>query len=372
MQPEEPFRVLCLDGGGMRGVYTATYLNGLATIFGTKRKGVELDIGSAFNLICGTSTGAIVACALACGVPMSKVVDLYAQNGKKIFPRRLPKAAGLSLARDLLFRSRDLRAGTAALKAALQAELGEVTLAQVHARRGVALAIPSVALLNHRSWVFKTPHLATTSHRDDAVTLVDVCLASSAAPIFRSIAMIGGTVTGAETNQAFVDGGLWANNPVLVGLIEALEMTEDSQRIEIFCMGTVPTPTGQSVREDQVDRGLVGWAFGGKAAALSIDAQQFAYDNMARMLAKHLRRDCRIHRFPAAAAPASLLGYLDLDDSRGEAIQALQQQAGSDANLTNAACADPNDPTGQAICELFLGGVMRRVGELPRLGLMDG
>jgi F0F1-type ATP synthase membrane subunit c/vacuolar-type H+-ATPase subunit K len=340
----------------------------LAKIFGIKRDGVELDIGSAFDLICGTSTGAIVACALACGVPMSRVVELYARNGKKIFPRRLPKSAGLSLARDLLFRSSDLRAGTAALRAALEAELGDVNFAQVHAERGVALAIPSVALVNHRSWVFKTPHLASTSHRDDAVTLVDACLASSAAPVFRSIAMIGGTVTGADTRQPFVDGGLWANNPVLVGLIEALEMTGENQRIEIFCMGTVPTPTGQSVQENQVDRGLVGWAFGGKAAGLSIDAQQFAYDNMARMLAKHLRRECRIHRFPAAAAPASLLGYLDLDDGRDEAVKALQQQAGSDANLTNAACADPNDTAGQAICDLFLGDKMRIVGDLPRLG----
>lgn len=352
----------------MRGVYTATYLSGLTQIFGIRRNGVDLDLGTGFDLICGTSTGAIVACALACGVPMSRVVDLYARDGRKIFPRRLPKSAGLGLLRDLLFRSRDLRSGTAALKSALSAELGEVTFAEILSKRGIALAIPSVSLVNHRSWVFKTPHLAATSHRDDTVTLVDACLASSAAPVFRSIAMIEGTVTGAAVKQAFVDGGLWANNPVLVGLIEALEMTSEDRKIEIFCMGTVPVPTGQHVVEKDVDRGLVGWAFGGRAAGLSIDAQQFAYDNMARMLARHLKRDCSIHRFPAAAAPASLLEFLDLDDGRPEAVRALQQQAGSDANLTNSACSDPNNKAGQAICKLFSSERMKPVGAMPRLG----
>ncbi|RZF64323.1 hypothetical protein EWE75_11210 [Sphingomonas populi] len=118
MSTDEPFRVLCLDGGGMRGAYTATYLNGLAKSFGIRRGGVDFDLGTGFDLICGTSTGAIVACALACGIPMARVIDLYAANGGKIFPRRLPKTAGLAFVRDLLLRSRDLRSGAAALRAA--------------------------------------------------------------------------------------------------------------------------------------------------------------------------------------------------------------------------------------------------------------
>ncbi|RZF64324.1 hypothetical protein EWE75_11215 [Sphingomonas populi] len=200
------------------------------------------------------------------------------------------------------------------------------------------------------------------------MTLVDACMASSAAPVFRSIAVIGGTVTGSRASQAFVDGGLWANNPVLVGLIEALEMTSAGRRIEIFCLGTVPVPTGQHVTERDVDRGLVGWGFGGKAVGLSIDAQQFAYDHMARMLARHVSRDCRIYRFPSAAAPASLLPFLDLDDGRKEAVEALQQQAGSDVNMTNSACADLSNDAGQAICALLTSERVKPAGTAPRLG----
>lgn len=372
MADGEVYRVLCLDGGGMRGVYTATYLNGLARAFARRRGVAALDIGSGFDLICGTSTGAIVASALACGIDVGEVVRLYESNGAAIFPSRVPKSFGARLLIDLVRRPAHLRAGTRALRAALRQRLGEATFGEVFERRGIALAFPAVALASHRSWVFKTPHLASSNHRDDAVTLVDACLASSAAPVFRSIAMLEGTVTGADTPQAFVDGGLWANNPILVGLVEALEATRPDQRIDVFCLGTVPAPTGQNVAQAELHRGLPGWGFGSLAAGVSIDAQQFAYDNMARMLAKHVRRDCRIHRFPAQGTPASLLPFLDLDDTRPDAIAALETHAGSDVNMTNSACGDAGNPAGQAICELFMSGRMCPAGVLPVLGAGPG
>jgi patatin-like phospholipase/acyl hydrolase len=81
-----PFRVLSLDGGGMRGVYASTYLVELAAAFARKRGVAALDIGKGFDLIAGTSTGAIVACALAARVPLRDIVSLVTVQASDWWP----------------------------------------------------------------------------------------------------------------------------------------------------------------------------------------------------------------------------------------------------------------------------------------------
>jgi hypothetical protein len=353
--PDRPFRVLSLDGGGMRGTYTATYLACLGATFARRRDLPGIDVGAAFDLIVGTSTGGIIACALAFGLSPADLVTFYRNHGPAIFPRRLPQHAGVDLCVDLYARKRNLKSGAAALEAALYERFEDTTLAEVYERRGIGLAITAVELSQHRSWVFKTPHLsATTNHRDDRTRLVDVCMATTAAPVYRSIAIVDHADGGVPGCRAFVDGGLWANNPVLVGLLDALAMARADQSIEIFCLGTCPRPAGEQVARTDVDRDLAGWKFGGNAAALSIDAQEFAYDNIARMLVQHLSRPCEILRFPRDQVPGALLPYLDLDDTRPEAVDALVNQARTDADMTNSRCADSRSREGTLITGLFM------------------
>jgi hypothetical protein len=348
-----PFRVLSLDGGGMRGTYTATYLDRVATTFAKRRGVAALDMGAAFDLIVGTSTGGIIACALATGVPLADVVALYVQNGREIFSRPLPKGL-LGVMPDVGRRPRALAAGTKNLRAALAARLGAKTLGDVYRERGIALAITAIEMSQHRSWVFKTPHLIGTNHRDDDYTLVDACLATSAAPVYRSLAAIDHPDNGGGGFNVFVDGGLWSNNPVLVGLIDALDMTQPGQEIHIFCLGTCPMPAGEQVPKAAVDRGLAEWKFGGEAAGLSIDVQQFAYDHMAKKLARHVDRRCTVVRFPSEKVPAALIPYLGLDETRQEAVQALINQARTDADMTNSRCAyTDTDAEAALICNLF-------------------
>ena len=349
-----PFRVLSLDGGGMRGTYTATYLDRVANTFAKRRNIAALDVGAAFDLIVGTSTGGIIACALAAGVPLADVVALYVENGRAIFSRSLPKGL-LGVVPDVVMRPAALAAGTVNARAALAARLGTRTLGQIYRERGIALAITAIEMSQHRSWVFKTPHLTdTTNHRDDDYALVDVCLATSAAPVYRSLAAIDHPDGATGGFNVFVDGGLWSNNPVLVGLIDALDLTQPGQEIHIFCLGTCPLPAGEQIPKAAVNRGLAEWKFGGEAAGLSIDAQQFAYDHMAKKLARHVDRRCTIIRFPSDKVPAALIPYLGLDETRDKAVQALINQARTDADMTNSLCAyaDTN-PEAALICDLF-------------------
>ena len=355
MSAMKAFRVLSLDGGGMRGIYTAQYLNSLADGFSRKRTGKPLDIGSAFDLIVGTSTGAILACAVAAGLPLSTVVDFYLKEGPKIFTRPVPSGSFRLIPRliaDLNSRPKALKEGESALRNALAKCFGKETIGELYQRRKIALGITSVDMSTHRSWVFKTPHLGNSNHRDDPFTLVDVCLASSAAPIYRSPAELTAH-DGSPGSHVFADGGLWANNPVLIGMIDALEMAAKDQPIEIFSIGTVPRPAGDDMTKMKAHRGLLDWRFGAEVAALAIDSQEFAYQNMARMLSSHLDHPCTIIRFPRESVPAEMMKYLDLDEVRPAAMREMVNLARNDVNMTNSRCGDANDSEGARISQLF-------------------
>src|SRR6478609_1690555 len=96
------FRILSLDGGGIRGAFSASFLAEL------ERK-VGHPIGQYFDLIVGTSTGGIIATALALGESAERIERMYRDRGREIFTRqpRDPSAAGGWLLRLLakIFRS---------------------------------------------------------------------------------------------------------------------------------------------------------------------------------------------------------------------------------------------------------------------------
>lgn len=345
-------RVLSIDGGGMRGVYTCAYLNGLIKQFERRLRTDGVDFGSAFDLIVGTSTGGIVACGLAYGMSVESIGALYRDNGPKIFPVKMPNGVGPDLAKQLFTRPKNIEAGAAALERVLRDEFKQETILSVYERRGIALAIPAVEMSRHRAWVFKTPHLG--GHRDANFSLVDVCMATSAAPLYRSLAEIEDP-DDPHHSYVFADGGLWANNPVLVGLIDALRMTESGDSIEIYSLGTCPRPAGEVGLglDRDIHRGLAGWKFGGEAAVLALDAQESAYDDMARMLIQHVDRDCRIVRFPHGSLPASAMPYLDLDETSKAAMQVLVDQAKRDVDLTLSVCDDQTNLDGQMLKTLM-------------------
>lgn len=344
------FKVLCIDGGGMRGVYTAAYLASLAQRFAHKRGGMpNLDIGAAFNLIVGTSTGGILACSLAAGIEQNEMVELYKKHGKAIFPENLPQ--NFLQSPKLLRWPRFLEVGNEALRKALTEKFGDTTLAEIYARRGIGLSIPAVEMSRHHSWVFKTPHIPANYGRDDQYTLVDVCMATSAAPIYRSMAYIDNPDS--PGGRVFVDGGLWANSPVLVGLIDALTITDEDDNIEIYCLGTCSRPAGEQISESEIHRSIPEWKFGGGAVALSLDAQEFAFHNMARLLTPHLKRNCKIIKFPTGNVPADVMQYLDLDETRDEGLNALISQANRDVDETLIQCSSQSTTEGEYLKTLF-------------------
>ena len=344
-------RVLSIDGGGMRGLYSAVYLSTLTQYYATHRKVDRLDVGKGFDLIVGTSTGAILACMLAKGISMCRVAKLYQDWGQEIFPSRLPKGIGIDLAWQLYKRPMYIRKGSNALKAALVKELGKTTIGDIWNGRRIALAIPAVEMSQHRAYVFKTPHLATSMGRDNKYALADVCLATTAAPIYRSMARIINPDT--QKHRVFVDGGLWANNPVLVALIDALDMSDVDDYIEIYCLGTSPRQQGESIGPEDLDRGLHKWKFGGEVVSLSLDAQEFVFNKMASKLSRHVQRSCQIIRFPSVDVPESFMEHLDLDVTDKTSMEAMIDLAQASIDETLSRCGDRDDKDGQLLNSLF-------------------
>jgi uncharacterized protein len=79
-------RILSLDGGGVRGILTLGMLKKIESLLKTK----GLKITQYFDLIGGTSTGAITASGLAIGKSVEELIDLYMDLGSKIFGKKIP------------------------------------------------------------------------------------------------------------------------------------------------------------------------------------------------------------------------------------------------------------------------------------------
>jgi uncharacterized protein len=329
------FRILSLDGGGIRGLYTAVLLNELAKRIASSNHSPQdnLDLGKKFDLITGTSTGAILAVALAAGVSLEKIVDLYKNKAKDVFQRPFP----INCASKLLWYikcSFGAANRSEPLQQALEQIFGNETVEQLYQRRGIRLCIPTVNIETQRAVVYKTPH-STRLQRDNYLKLVDLCLSSAAAPIFFPVHKVETSQSDLGNIQYFVDGGLWANNPVLVGLTEALDLAPKDAKIEIISVSTCPPYKPKAIKNPNVS--IFGWEGAARILDASIDAQSVGYDYIVKTLASHLGRVTYI-RLTDPLISSELAPHLRLDNSSDKCINTLIKLAcqAVDLNLSEA------------------------------------
>jgi len=328
-----PFNVLCIDGGGMRGLYTAHVLEQLVYLLNPDLNGAQADLGKAFDLICGTSTGSILAIALAKGVPLSEVRELYVTHGPRIFPRPFPRKLSRQRWYGWMFSIGWMAwhlwrpAGSAkALREALEGTFGDMTLGQVYQARGISLCIPTVNASNLRSKVLKTPHLDFIW--DKNVKLVDACMASGAAPLFLSLHGFAAN-NGAKV---YIDGGLWANNPALVGLTEALKMAK-GRPIRILSVGTCAEPSGDPSTLEQLNWGVLRWKAGITMTEASLAAQAAGHLEMARQLVAQFKLvgvDVELARLKESPKSPEHYSAIGLDRADPVALSTLEDLAKND------------------------------------------
>lgn len=267
------FSILAVDGGGTRGVYPAQILARIEGAFGRKAR-------DCFDLLAGTSTGSIVTGAAAAGIPMSKVVKLFERESPRIFRKsRLPSLI-LSLCRSRYSRT--------PLEKVLQEYLPQTVLRDV----SVPLMITSADISTGGVHVFKSRYLGDLGEpykRDGAVLLKDAILASCAAPTYFDPKSVG--------PYLLTDGGLWANNPSIIALTEAIsKFRMELENVRVFSIGTGHTAT---MYTEQNRWGLLsGWG-GPKLVSYTLGLQSQASTNMAKLLLgdRYLRLDPEINNW---------------------------------------------------------------------------
>lgn len=216
------FRILSLDGGGAKGFYTIGVLEEVEAIFNE-------PLCRNFNLIFGTSTGAIIAALLARGDSMADIRQLY----EKYVPQ--------------IMRRRTARTRTAALKTLAVEVFGDTKFDAFQTDVGIV----ATRWKDERPFIFKTSVDQAHGLKDSfqpgfGCSIAEALIAScSAYPFFLRPEI----VTGKGDRVSAADGGFCANNPTLYAIADATRnLKQDYAALRVLSLGVGSYPEPWSAR----------------------------------------------------------------------------------------------------------------------------
>jgi hypothetical protein len=221
-RPDSIRRVLSIDGGGIMGVFPAAFL-------ATFEEDLGQPIGSYFDLIAGTSTGGILAIGLALGIPARRLLQLYEERGPEIFgqgPGRLPRLLrGMARSARHAFAPKH---DADVLRGVLADVLGEQRIGDAKTR----LLVPAWEADRRSVYIFKTAHHPRLKS-DYRRLAIDAALATAAAPSYFKRHRT-------EDGVGLIDGGVWANNPVALAVVEAVTLLGwPAETLKVLSLGCV-------------------------------------------------------------------------------------------------------------------------------------
>lgn len=302
------FRILALDGGGIKGAFTASVLTTLERAFG-------IPAASQFDLVAGTSTGGILAIGLGLGLRSEDMLRFYRNRGPVVFPAMRLHRKWTQRLRSILRPTYSQSVLACELEKAYYRDGERKVLGDSICR----LVIPAYDAVGGVCHVFRTPHhaLLTADRNTDAV---EVALATAAAPTYFPSAVVKNLVSKAS----FFDGGVWANCPAMAAIVEAVcYLGVPLDRIDVLSIGTTEEPfTVKSMAQ-------AGWARWGKTL---IDLLMNAQVDSSVRHAQLLVGEPRFLRVNAMTTP----GMYAMDGSKEiEDLIALGNRKASDPEILN-------------------------------------
>ncbi len=273
-------RILSIDGGGIKGVYPLAVLATLERLSGQR-------MGRCFDLIAGTSTGGVIAMALALGFSARQMLHFYLRMGPRVFQGH----PGLRFIRQLGIS----KYSSVPLYQTLQTVYGDFCMENLKTR----VVVPSLNLETGSMHLFTTPH-HPSRERDRKVTLLSASMAAVASPSYfpthRNAAGI-----------PMIDGGVWANNPIVLAIHEALGVLEwPRSEMRVLSIGTTVDRRLNAGLGGRFSLGFGYW--GWRLTRLQIRAQSSAAMTSARLLLG----ENKVHRIDREVDP----GRYTLDDWR--------------------------------------------------------
>ncbi len=267
----EVFKILAIDGGGIRGIFAAQILKRI-------KDELKIEFHKEFNLIAGTSTGSIIAGGLAIDYPIESLVDLYRDEGGKIFQRNYSDRLNWWNWKALLAS----KYNNTYLEEILGRVFKELTLSQTKAK----LIIPATDISNGNVFVFKSNY-DSNFVRDKDIRLADAILASCSAPTFFNPHRV--------KEYLLADGGLWANNPSLVALTEAMgrRFKIPKEDVRILSIGTGTNKKYYNPKDYNKNWGLGRWGVGLVSTIMNL--QSTNVDNIVRFILCDSERFVRLN-----------------------------------------------------------------------------
>ena len=226
------FKILSIDGGGIKGVFPASYLMQIEAEL-SKKAGVKTKIYEHFDLITGTSTGGIIALALSLGIPAKEIYQLYKENSEGIFGKKRKWLVQqiFKPAHDNEFLEKLIRQKFREYNNGIDPRLKDSK---------TPVCIPIYDLIKGNPSVLKSPY-HSAFQRDFHIPMYQAAMATASAPTYFT-PYSNKYIDLKDVEQPFsnkVDGGVMANNPTLIAFLEAIKAFKvEVNSLEILSIGT--------------------------------------------------------------------------------------------------------------------------------------